>query len=101
MSAWNQNLQRALVRNLSVVAEAAGRSDLMPLWAGQSASLSTCEDVTVFLNSLLEKGRKSLDRSLSGAPDAGRNNPHRINAGEVRWRKKPNTIVVSLLALPR
>src|SRR4029077_8324169 len=31
-------LQRALVRNLSIAAEAAGRSDLLPLWAGQSAS---------------------------------------------------------------
>src|SRR6266403_107676 len=38
-------LQRGLVRNLSIAAEAAGRSDLMPLWAGQSATLSTCTDV--------------------------------------------------------
>jgi len=34
-------LQRTLVRNLSVAAEAAGCVDLMPLWAGQSAPLST------------------------------------------------------------
>ena len=33
-------LQRALVRHLSMAAEAAGRSDLLPLWAGQSAALS-------------------------------------------------------------
>jgi nitronate monooxygenase len=48
-------LQRALVRNLSIPAEAAGRSDLLPLWAGQSAGLSTCTDVSAFLNSLVEE----------------------------------------------
>jgi nitronate monooxygenase len=48
-------LQRALVRNLSIPAEAAGRSDLLPLWAGQSASLSTCTDVSAFLSSLMEE----------------------------------------------
>jgi nitronate monooxygenase len=46
-------LQRMLVRNLSIAAEAAGRADLMPLWAGQSANLSTCTEVSVFLNSLV------------------------------------------------
>ena len=48
-------LQRALVRNLSMAAEAAGRSDLLPLWAGQSANLSACTDVSAFLNSLVEE----------------------------------------------
>ncbi len=48
-------LQRALVKNLSVAAEKAGRSDLMPLWAGQSANLSTCTDVSTFLTSLAEE----------------------------------------------
>src|SRR5580698_6427887 len=48
-------LQRGVVRNLSVVAEAAGRSDLLPLWAGQSANLSTCTDVSAFCRSLLEE----------------------------------------------
>src|SRR5882724_1149574 len=48
-------LQRTLVRNLSVAGEAAGRSDLMPLWAGQSANLSTCTDVSGFLNLLIEE----------------------------------------------
>jgi nitronate monooxygenase len=48
-------LQRGLVRNLSILAEAAGRSDLLPLWAGQSANLSTCVDVPAFLNSLVEE----------------------------------------------
>jgi nitronate monooxygenase len=47
-------LQRGLVRNLSIAAEAAGRSDLLPLWAGQSAGLSTCTNVSSFCNSLVE-----------------------------------------------
>src|SRR6267142_2015963 len=47
-------LQRGLVRNLSIAAEAAGRADLMQLWAGQSASLSTCTDVSAFFTSLVE-----------------------------------------------
>src|SRR5438132_9366570 len=48
-------LQRRLVRDLAIPAEAAGRSDLLPLWAGQSANLSTCTDVLAFLTSLVEK----------------------------------------------
>src|SRR6202045_1272880 len=48
-------LQRSLLRNLAIPAEAAGRSDLLPLWAGQSANLSTCTDVVAFLTSLVEK----------------------------------------------
>ena len=47
-------LQRGLVRNLAVAAEAAGRSDLVPLWAGQSASLSPSTDAASFLGALLE-----------------------------------------------
>jgi nitronate monooxygenase len=47
-------LQRRLVRNLAIPAESAGRSDLLPLWAGQSAKLSTCTDVLAFLTSLVE-----------------------------------------------
>ena len=48
-------LQRRLVRNLAIPAEAAGRSDLLPLWAGQSANLSTCTNVSAFLTSLVEE----------------------------------------------
>jgi nitronate monooxygenase len=48
-------LQRMLVKNLSIAAEAAGRADLLPLWAGQSANLSTCTEVSVFLNSLVDE----------------------------------------------
>ncbi|MFP5265034.1 MAG: NAD(P)H-dependent flavin oxidoreductase [Blastocatellia bacterium] len=46
-------LQRALVRHLSAPAEKAGRRELLPLWAGQSARLSHCEDVHVFLGNLV------------------------------------------------
>ncbi|HET9408655.1 MAG TPA: nitronate monooxygenase [Candidatus Sulfotelmatobacter sp.] len=48
-------LQRELVRNLTIAAEAAGRADLVPMWAGQSANLSTCIDVSAFLTSLVEE----------------------------------------------
>jgi len=48
-------LQRQLMRNLAISAEAAGRSDLLALWAGQSANLSTCYDVLPFLTSLVEE----------------------------------------------
>src|SRR6201988_3153288 len=48
-------LQRKLIRNLAIPAEAAGRSDLLPLWAGQSANLSTCTDVSGFLTSVVEE----------------------------------------------
>src|SRR6266478_5205843 len=51
-------LQRRLVRNLAIPAEAAGRSDLLPLWAGQSANLCTCTDVLAFLTSLVEEVSK-------------------------------------------
>src|SRR4029077_2045342 len=48
-------LQRELVRNLAIAAEAAGRADLVPMWAGQSANLSTCTEVSAFLSSLVEE----------------------------------------------
>jgi nitronate monooxygenase len=48
-------LQRALVRNLSIAAEQAGRPDLLPLWAGQSASLSRSADVHVLLDTLVSE----------------------------------------------
>src|ERR1700681_767705 len=62
-------LQRGLVRNLSIVAEAAGRSDLLPLWAGQSANLSTYTDALAFLTSLVgeisEIGESSIQWSAA------------------------------------
>jgi nitronate monooxygenase len=48
-------LQRALIRNLSIPAEKAGRPDLLPLWAGQSANLSRCTDVQVLLDTLVNE----------------------------------------------
>lgn len=48
-------LQRATVRNLTMAAEAAGRADLLPMWAGQSANLGNCTDVATFLKSLVEE----------------------------------------------
>ncbi len=47
-------LQRGLVRSLSIPAEAAGREDLLPLWAGQSASLSANTDAQAFLSALVQ-----------------------------------------------
>jgi nitronate monooxygenase len=48
-------LQRGLVRNISLAAEAANRPDFLPMWAGQSANLSTCTNISAFLNSLVEE----------------------------------------------
>jgi nitronate monooxygenase len=48
-------LQRELVRNLTIAADAAGRADLVPMWAGQSANLSTCTDVPAFLTSMVKE----------------------------------------------
>jgi len=47
-------LQRGLIRNLATAAEAAGRADLMPLWAGQSAALSTGTDAPTLLSALVD-----------------------------------------------
>jgi nitronate monooxygenase len=46
-------LQRGIIRNLSIAAEESGRSDLLPLWAGQSAGLLRDTDLTTFLSSLI------------------------------------------------
>ena len=48
-------LQRALVRHLSIPAEKAGRPEFLPLWAGQSADLSRCTDVTALLDKLVKE----------------------------------------------
>ena len=47
-------LQRALVRHLSIPAEKAGRPEFLPLWAGQSANLSRCDDVNALLDTLID-----------------------------------------------
>jgi nitronate monooxygenase len=48
-------LQRALVRHLSIPAEKAGRPELLPLWAGQSANLSRCADVHALLDTIVNE----------------------------------------------
>jgi nitronate monooxygenase len=48
-------LQRALVRHLSIPAEKVGRSELLPLWAGQSANLSRCTDVRSLLDTVVRE----------------------------------------------
>jgi nitronate monooxygenase len=48
-------LQRALVRHLSIPAEKEGRPEFLPLWAGQSASLSRCAGVLALLDTLVNE----------------------------------------------
>jgi|HubBroStandDraft_2_1064218.scaffolds.fasta_scaffold10398_2 nitronate monooxygenase len=48
-------LQRALVRHLSIPAEKAGKPELLPLWAGQSANLSRSTDVRALLDTLVKQ----------------------------------------------
>jgi nitronate monooxygenase len=70
-------LQRALVRHLSIPAEKAGRPELLPLWAGQSASLSRYGDVHALLDTLVKEvseiggavQRWSANRSHLNAPE--------------------------------
>jgi nitronate monooxygenase len=51
-------LQRALVRDLPISAEKAGRPEFLPLWAGQSANLSRCTDVRALLDALVNEVSK-------------------------------------------
>jgi nitronate monooxygenase len=48
-------LQRFLVKNLSVLAEKAAKTELLQLWAGQSASLSRETDAKVLLQTLVSE----------------------------------------------
>ena len=48
-------LQRALVRNLSLPAEKAGKPELLALWAGQSANLSRQSDAKALLQTLVSE----------------------------------------------
>jgi nitronate monooxygenase len=54
-------LQRSLMRNLALPAQKAGRSDLLALWAGQSASLVRCPTLPELLRSLEEGAAKRLN----------------------------------------
>ena len=53
-------LQRALMRNLAAPAQQVGRSELVTLWAGQSAGLAQCPDVTALLQSLVRRVSEKL-----------------------------------------
>jgi nitronate monooxygenase len=46
-------LQRALMRNLAVPAQQAGRRELLALWAGQSAGIAKHPDVATLLQALI------------------------------------------------
>ena len=55
-------LQRGLMRSLALPAQKAGRSDLLALWAGQSANLTHCTGIPELLHSLIEGAAKRLNR---------------------------------------
>jgi nitronate monooxygenase len=56
-------LQRQLVKNLTVPAEAAGRGDLLQMWSGQNSGLTRYPSLQRFLNSLVaELGTERVDR---------------------------------------
>ena len=48
-------LQHAVVRNLSTLAQKAAQPELLPLWAGQSASLSRLSDARMLLQTLVSE----------------------------------------------
>ena len=48
-------LQRFLVRNLTILAEKARNPELLQLWAGQSANLSSHGDATSFLKAMISE----------------------------------------------
>jgi nitronate monooxygenase len=57
-------LQRMLVKNLTLPAERAGRVDLLPLWAGQSASLLRYSNATELLQSLVAEVTSMYSRHV-------------------------------------
>jgi nitronate monooxygenase len=58
-------LQRFLMRSVSGPAEKAGRAELMPMWAGQSASLIRHTRATELLDSLVSGVSAMIDRPLA------------------------------------
>jgi nitronate monooxygenase len=60
-------LQRELMRNLAIPAEKAGQAELLPLWAGQSASLSHCDDLATLLQTLVSEVAPIGEAVLNGA----------------------------------
>jgi nitronate monooxygenase len=83
-------LQRRLVRNLAIPAEAAGRSDLLPLWAGQSANLSTCTDVSAFLTSLVEEISEIGELAIQWS--AARRENQSLNKEETKCQISPTKL---------
>lgn len=55
-------LQRFLVRSVTEAAERSGRSDLLPMWAGQSANLAHHRRATELLDSLVSGVSAILDQ---------------------------------------
>jgi len=55
-------LQRALMRNLALPAQKAGKADLLALWAGQSANLARCPSVVELLESLVTGAAERINR---------------------------------------
>ena len=55
-------LQRALMRNLALPAQKAGKAELLALWAGQSANLARCPSVNELLTSLVDGAAKRINR---------------------------------------
>ena len=53
-------LQRALMRNLALPAQQAGRSEFLALWAGQSAGLAKYPDAATLLQSLVSEVSEKL-----------------------------------------
>jgi nitronate monooxygenase len=55
-------LQRFLMRSLALPAQEADRSDLLALWAGQSANLAHCPGIPELLHSLVQGAAEQLNR---------------------------------------
>jgi len=58
-------LQRHLVRNVSTLAEKAGRPDLMTMWAGQGANLARHKRAADLLDTLVSEVSAVLDATFS------------------------------------
>jgi nitronate monooxygenase len=56
-------LQRFLMRNVALPAQTAGRTDLLALWAGQSANLVRCPEISELLRSLVDGVAKRFNRA--------------------------------------
>jgi nitronate monooxygenase len=55
-------LQRALMRNLALPAQKAGKAELLAPWAGQSANLARCRSMGELLASLVDGATERINR---------------------------------------